>query len=532
MDYRSVIPFLAPPIVGAVIGYFTNYLAIRMLFRPLEQKRVFGIPVPLTPGIIPAKRKELAVNIGRMIGDHLLTREVIVSRLQRSDFQDVLYLAIARRFQAVFERDLGPLSSLFPVEFQEDVERLVDRSRHYIYSMVGQLVEDEAVDTLMADFLRHLGEEAFSANLSSIVTVDSYAVFRLRLRDIFAEWLRSTVVQGRLEQEFDHGFSRLLASSKPLARVVPGDLRDLLISQLQQELPGLMDSLSRLLYDPNIRLQIKMRIHQAINSYISKMGFWKKLLAGWALQEEVLARKIDDLVDAAGEDVAAALQQPEVQKKVMEMITERLDNFLRIPVNELAKKVSYRKLAGMRDYVKGKLVLLVARQETVDRFFALFEQVLMSIHNVPFSRLVELVGLGRLPEVMVGQVGNELLALMRSKQAKRKFTNQLHAMLSNYFYEVPVGRVSLKVPYELLERGIVFTHRKAINLMESELPHLTTTIDIPAMVEERINDLPVLQVEALLMDIMKEHFTYINIFGGVLGALIGGFQVLFMYYFY
>jgi len=34
------------------------------------------------------------------------------------------------------------------------------------------------------------------------------------------------------------------------------------------------------------------------------------------------------------------------------------------------------------------------------------------------------------------------------------------------------------------------------------------------------------------MDIMKEHFTYINIFGGVLGALIGGFQVLFMYYFY
>ncbi|MHA1971515.1 MAG: DUF445 family protein, partial [Candidatus Hodarchaeales archaeon] len=75
-------------------------------------------------------------------------------------------------------------------------------------------------------------------------------------------------------------------------------------------------------------------------------------------------------------------------------------------------------------------------------------------------------------------------------------------------------------------------HRKAINLMETELPHLTASIDIPAMVEERINELPVLQVEALMMDVMKEHFTYINIFGGVLGALIGGFQVLFMYYFY
>ncbi len=532
MDYQSFIPFLAPPVVGAVIGYFTNYLAIRMLFRPLEQKRIFGLPVPLTPGIIPAKRKELAVNIGRMIGDHLLTREVIVSRLQRPDFQDVLYRAIARRFQAVFERDLGPLASLFPAEFQADVDRLVNRSRHYLYGLVGRLVDDDAVEPLLAEMLERLRQQVASSSLSSVVTVDAYTVFRLQMRDAFGSWLRSAAVQDWLEQEFDQGFSRLLSSSKPLARVIPADLREVLVSQLRQELPGLMDSLSRLLYDPNIRRQIKLRIHQAIDSYISKMGFWKKLLAGWALQEDVLARKIDELVDAAGEDVAAALQQPEVQERVMEMITERLDRFLQIPVNELAKKVSYRKLAGMRDYVKGKLLVLAARQETADRCFALFEQVLVRINNVPFSRLAESAGLGGLLDILVNQGGEKLLTLVRSKQVKRQCANRLHAVFSHYVHEVPVGRISLKVPYELLERSIAFTHRRAIDLMESELPHLTTTINIPAMVEERINELPVLQVEALLMDIMKEHFTYINIFGGVLGALIGGFQVLFMYYFY
>ncbi|RLB67695.1 MAG: hypothetical protein DRH04_07670, partial [Deltaproteobacteria bacterium] len=500
--------------------------------RPLEQKRIFGLPVPLTPGIIPAKRKELAVNIGRMIGDHLLTREVIVSRLQRPDFQDVLYRAIARRFQAVFERDLGPLASLFPAEFQADVDRLVNRSRHYLYGLVGRLVDDDAVEPLLAEMLERLRQQVASSSLSSVVTVDAYTVFRLQMRDAFGSWLRSAAVQDWLEQEFDQGFSRLLSSSKPLARVIPADLREVLVSQLRQELPGLMDSLSRLLYDPNIRRQIKLRIHQAIDSYISKMGFWKKLLAGWALQEDVLARKIDELVDAAGEDVAAALQQPEVQERVMEMITERLDRFLQIPVNELAKKVSYRKLAGMRDYVKGKLLVLAARQETADRCFALFEQVLVRINNVPFSRLAESAGLGGLLDILVNQGGEKLLTLVRSKQVKRQCANRLHAVFSHYVHEVPVGRISLKVPYELLERSIAFTHRRAIDLMESELPHLTTTINIPAMVEERINELPVLQVEALLMDIMKEHFTYINIFGGVLGALIGGFQVLFMYYFY
>ncbi len=528
MDYQSLITFLAPPIVGAVIGYFTNYLAIRMLFRPLEQKRIFSIPVPMTPGIIPAKRKELATNIGRMIGDHLLTRDVIVSRLQRRDFQDVIYLAITRFFQAIFERDMGSLNSLLPAEFQADMEKLVARSRHYLYNLVGQLVEDEALDRLMADFLRHLGQQAFAASLSSVVTVESYAVFRLQLHDTFGKWLQSAAVRNWLEREFDHGVSRLLSSSKPLAQVVPADLRDFLLSQLQQELPGLMDSLSRLLYDPNIRQQIKTRIHQAIDSYVSKMGFWKKLLSSWALREEALAAKIDNLVDAAGEDVAAALQQPEVQKMMMGLIIERLDKLLQIPVNELAKKVSSKKLAGINAYVKGKLMTMLTSREAVDHCFTLFEQVLMSINDIPFSRLAAAIGLGGLPELVTGQASNKLLMLMRSKRIKRQLANQLHALLSRYFYKVPVGRISMKVPYELLERVIVFTHRRAINLMETELPHLTASIDIPAMVEERINKLPVSQVEALLMDVMKEHFTYINIFGGVLGALIGGFQVLFI----
>ncbi|MBN2331908.1 MAG: DUF445 family protein [Deltaproteobacteria bacterium] len=532
MNYQSLIPYLAPPLVGAAIGYFTNYLAIRMLFRPLEQKKFCGIPVPMTPGIIPAKRKELATNIGRMIGDHLLTHEVIVSRLQRRDFQDGIYLAIARRFQDVFEQDLGTLSSLFPADFHGDMEHLVDRSRHYLYGMVDQLVEHPATDRLVDDFVRQLGDQLLAANLSSIIDVDAYARFRLRLRDGCGNWLRSDAVKGWVAKEFDQGFSRLLATSKPLAQVIPSDLRELLIGQLKQELPGLMASLSRLLYDPNIRQRIKNRIHQAIDAYVSKMGFWKKLLASWALQEDLLARKIDELVDVAGEDIAAALQQPQVQEKVMQLIADRFDAFLQIPVNELAKKVSYQKLAGIRDYLKGKFLDLLGRQETTERCFTLFEQLLMTIRDRSFSQLAEAVGFEGVSAAMGSRIGARLIAELRSSQVKRHLTNHFHELVCNYFYQTPIGKLSLKIPYEVLERGIAFTHRKACNLMETELPNLTDRIDIPAMVEERINALPVLQVEALLMDIMREHFTYINIFGGVLGAMIGGFQVVFMRFFY
>ena len=48
---NTIVLFVVPPIAGAIIAYITNVIAIKMLFRPLNEIRVFGIRVPFTPGI-------------------------------------------------------------------------------------------------------------------------------------------------------------------------------------------------------------------------------------------------------------------------------------------------------------------------------------------------------------------------------------------------------------------------------------------------------------------------------------------------
>jgi len=77
--------FIIPPIAGAFIGYVTNVIAIRMLFRPLKEIRVFGIRLPFTPGILPRQRKKLAQSIGAMVERELLTAEVLRNRLATVD---------------------------------------------------------------------------------------------------------------------------------------------------------------------------------------------------------------------------------------------------------------------------------------------------------------------------------------------------------------------------------------------------------------------------------------------------------------
>lgn len=61
--------------MGAVIGYFTNFLAVKMLFRPLHEVKIGNFRLPFTPGIIPKGKDRLAKALGAAVGENLLTRE-------------------------------------------------------------------------------------------------------------------------------------------------------------------------------------------------------------------------------------------------------------------------------------------------------------------------------------------------------------------------------------------------------------------------------------------------------------------------
>jgi uncharacterized membrane protein YheB (UPF0754 family) len=67
--------FTAPPLVGGIIGYFTNDIAIKMLFRPYRPYYIGSWQVPFTPGLIPSNQERLAKRISDAIMGSLLTPE-------------------------------------------------------------------------------------------------------------------------------------------------------------------------------------------------------------------------------------------------------------------------------------------------------------------------------------------------------------------------------------------------------------------------------------------------------------------------
>jgi uncharacterized membrane protein YheB (UPF0754 family) len=73
LDLPTLWLYIAPPVIGGVIGYFTNDIAIRMLFRPYRAKFIGGWQIPFTPGVIPRNQARLGQRIADSITGSLLT---------------------------------------------------------------------------------------------------------------------------------------------------------------------------------------------------------------------------------------------------------------------------------------------------------------------------------------------------------------------------------------------------------------------------------------------------------------------------
>ena len=93
--------YILIPLLCAVIGYSTNWLAIIMLFRPHREIRIMGIKLPFTPGLIPKERERLAGKLAKTVSSHVLTPDVLASELTslaKSADKDLSeYLFIAHR---------------------------------------------------------------------------------------------------------------------------------------------------------------------------------------------------------------------------------------------------------------------------------------------------------------------------------------------------------------------------------------------------------------------------------------------------
>lgn len=144
--------YIIAPLLGGVIGYITNDIAIRMLFRPHIAKYVFGIHIPFTPGIIPKEKKRIAEAIGGVISENLMNKEVLEKYLLSEDMVEKIRGAV-EEFIATQQKNEETVSQF--LEHYLSKEEIDSISQNINQSITKQTYEKLA-DSSVGDKVAHI----------------------------------------------------------------------------------------------------------------------------------------------------------------------------------------------------------------------------------------------------------------------------------------------------------------------------------------------------------------------------------------
>ena len=258
--------YLIGPAVGAVIGYITNDIAIRMLFRPHQPKYVMGIHVPFTPGIIPKEKARIAGAIGKAVSENLMNREVLEKSLLSDDM-------IAKISDAIDEfvttqSQNGETIEQFASHYltQEDISAMRENITDGVVKMLTGKLQDsrlgESIARMATEHVMEKTRKSIAGKLGADIFLQPIAMF---VEGILAKHINEILHNN--SQQMVKGL--VLDESEQLMNMTMSDLMTGHDEQIAQIKSGILSAyrviiiehLPRILQDIDISAIIEQRIN-------------------------------------------------------------------------------------------------------------------------------------------------------------------------------------------------------------------------------------------------------------------------------
>lgn len=134
--------------VGALIGWMTNVIAIKLLFRPVEPIRILGNKIMLQ-GLIPKRKSEIAKTIGDVIAEELVSMEQIVDQLIVDMDKGKIILEIKRKVVEVADEKMpSMIPSMFKGLILQNIEKIIDENGDEIVVEMAEKLSHQAIKSV------------------------------------------------------------------------------------------------------------------------------------------------------------------------------------------------------------------------------------------------------------------------------------------------------------------------------------------------------------------------------------------------
>ena len=485
--------YIIGALIGAVIGYITNWLAIKMLFRPREAKYIFGMKLPFTPGLIPKEKSRIANKVGETVGTHLLNSDSLSKALKDDK--------IKAKFNEVAKEKINQvINSNSTLE-----ESLKNTLGENYYALKGNMINN-----ITKTILESIQEEEF-INKVKFYIVDSIKERLNKNPEKIIDFINSNkfreVIINTLEEEKTRDIigKALLKEVKTLGKedltieeVIPENIKPYIEEYVKSQKDTLVDIIKNLLRDDEVSHKIKSAINDNIPSIVSMF-----------LSGDVIYGKLVSLVDKS-------LSEEENKEYICDAALAFVHESMKKKVSDVINNVGEEKLEVISDALGDKISKKLNTEENIDSIirklnckissFNSYEEIIKVLFNDYENILIDNI------DSMISQiVNNNQLSGEISKMIEKVFDKFLQNSLNDICYNK-----------QNLENSIMSILDNLYNdFVENKSAKVLEIVDISSIVEEQINAFEVDYAEEIIIGIANKELKAITWLGALLGGILG-----------
>jgi len=170
--------------IGATIGYVTNYIAIKMLFRPYKAKKIGNITI-FPQGVIPREKEALANKVGEMVKTYILSENEVKRIVTSNEVKEEIEKFLDTKITELTNKDINEFISR--EEMAEKFSKIIVKVVEEKFSMFASLVNEEIIKNIMLqlDISFKLNEMVNVENLKNVLKEEIFKFIEIEVPQIF-----------------------------------------------------------------------------------------------------------------------------------------------------------------------------------------------------------------------------------------------------------------------------------------------------------------------------------------------------------
>ncbi len=341
-------------VIGAFINGLTNHLAIKMLFRPYNPIYIGKWRVPFTPGLIPKRRDEMAVQMGKMVVEHLVTPEIIRSKFMNKDFQHDMTELVKKELRTLMESDMTINSLLEKAGIEDGTERIEKRIGRFVEGVYEKAMGKYRGQPIAAVLPQPLleGAERKIPEITAYILgkgEDYFSSFegKVRIQVMFDEFFKDKGMIGSMIQRVLGNVSFADRIQPEIIKFFKSDGAHLLITNiLQKELEKLLERDAAELEE----MAGREKIVSALKDYAVNLAGTEKLLGTPASEllasykETILERMAPNIVVMLGDWLTSRIEMMMEKLHLQELVRAQVETFSLDRLEDMVIGITSREL--------------------------------------------------------------------------------------------------------------------------------------------------------------------------------------------